>query len=166
MTKVAIIYSQYFDRSGNQRTIGGVETYLDYLAKLLDKMGMKVRLFQSADKFFEKDVPGMTVEGVPQRGINNQGLYNQAIEYLQRNYEVSHQPEVERIPQEDRARWRWIVTTPDGVFLSTDEAGEFYDVHSTTINTWCGEYNNGAQKREGFSSEKKFCSLTEAKKWQ
>lgn len=94
-------------------------------------------------------------------------LLLKAHKFLTREYQVPHQPELERIPQDDRARWRNIVHTPDGTFASFDEAGVYYDVHPTTVGGWCGAYKGEkykGSKREGFSFTKKFCSLNEVKK--
>jgi len=100
------------------------------------------------------------------------GLFNdsaekiaKALEYLTRNYTFNHLPDFDRIQQKDRARWRNIVTTPDGMFTSFEEAGKFYDVNAVTIGAWCGKYTGMNRQAEGFNSEKVLCSLEEAKKY-
>ena len=62
------------------------------------------------------------------------------------------------IEHEERARWRTIVTDPNGkTFRSLQEAAEEYCVHSTTIRDWAG-FNKGRPHlaKEGWSGEKVF----------
>ena len=47
--KVAILYYRYLDMDGNERTIGGVETYLLNLAELCRELGWKPLIFQYAN---------------------------------------------------------------------------------------------------------------------
>lgn len=83
-----------------------------------------------------------------------------AIEYLQRTYEV---PDVEdtiiHISHNDRPNWKMLVTTPDGMFPSMSHAAKFYDVHETTIRGWCLE--NSKRKKDGFSCKKMYISMNE-----
>lgn len=63
--KVAILYHHLLDRDGNERTIGGVQTYLFNLAHLCQEMGWEPLLFQYSNKPFNRLVDDMTVKGIP-----------------------------------------------------------------------------------------------------
>lgn len=63
--KAAIIYSSFFDEHGMERKIGGIETYLINLAKILMSQNIKVSIYQWAAINFTKEVDGVIVEGVP-----------------------------------------------------------------------------------------------------
>lgn len=79
MKKAAIVYSQFFNRAGTARALGGVETYLLYLGRLLIRLGYEVVLYQSADVGFEIYQDGIKVVGVPQINMSNKGLYAKAL---------------------------------------------------------------------------------------
>lgn len=63
--KVAIIYYNFFDAEGETRKIGGVETYLLYLSKIIIDRGDEPILLQPAVKYYEKKIDGLKVIGVP-----------------------------------------------------------------------------------------------------
>lgn len=92
------------------------------------------------------------------------GLFNddpdmlkKAAWYLEERHVLPEDRPVTTIPHRDRARWRNIVTTPDGVFTSFAEAGKVYRVDATTIGAWCGAYEYRMHlKREGFTYERIF----------
>lgn len=91
-------------------------------------------------------------------------LLTKAIEYLSREYLLPEDKEVVAVDQANKPRWRNVVKTPRGTFASYDEAGKVYGVHPTTIGYWCGTYSHYPHlRRDGFTSEKIFCSLNEVK---
>ncbi len=63
--RLAIIYDQFFDRDGDQRRIGGVETYLYHLACLGQKSGFDTTIFQWSNRSFIRQVGDFQVVGVP-----------------------------------------------------------------------------------------------------
>lgn len=83
MKKAAITYSQFFNRQGTARALGGVETYIYYLSKLLVKMGFEVVIYQSSDVVFEKVLEGVKVIGVKHAGCDARSLYNAALSFVE-----------------------------------------------------------------------------------
>ena len=83
MKKAAITYSQFFNRQGTARALGGVETYIYYLSKLLVKMGFEVVIYQSSDVVFKKELEGVKVVGVKHAGCNAQSLYDEALNFVE-----------------------------------------------------------------------------------
>lgn len=96
---------------------------------------------------------------------DNVNYLTKAIEYITRDYEAPVVDEtVYFIPHTDRPNWRRIVFTPDGVFSSNEAAAKHYNVHETTMMTWCGLTKNKLQfAKEGFKSEKVYMSLNDVK---
>jgi hypothetical protein len=82
-----------------------------------------------------------------------------AIEYLQRTPPnlTDIEPKAPPKPHNKRARIRYQVTTPAGVFDSYEDAGEHYKVHSCTIREWCME--GGRWKKPDFNAIKTFKGL-------
>jgi len=80
--KAAIIYSQFYDSYGNTIKIGGIETYLNNLAKLLAEMQYSVTIFQSSHLEFVKKMDNITIIGVPianlSRNRKRHALYRRA----------------------------------------------------------------------------------------
>jgi len=76
--KAAITYSKFLDRDGTSRVLGGVETYILYLGRLLIRLGFDVEVFQSANTAFETGVEGIKVIGVCHAGVNPKALYEKA----------------------------------------------------------------------------------------
>ena len=62
--KVVMIYYKFLDSTGTKRKIGGVETYLWNLAKLISKRGDEPTLLQPATSRFEKQIGDLKVIGV------------------------------------------------------------------------------------------------------
>jgi glycosyltransferase involved in cell wall biosynthesis len=62
---VAILYYNVFDAEGIDRRLGGVETYLQYLAELILERGDIPILVQPASIPFERFIGGVKVIGVP-----------------------------------------------------------------------------------------------------
>jgi glycosyltransferase involved in cell wall biosynthesis len=63
--KVAILYYNFLDSNGSERKIGGVETYLWNLAKLIFERGDEPVLLQPATRVFEKKIGHLKIIGVP-----------------------------------------------------------------------------------------------------
>jgi glycosyltransferase involved in cell wall biosynthesis len=68
-TKTAIIYFNFLDPRGLEQRIGGVETYLWNLGKLIAERGCAPLLFQAAEVPFERKVGPITVVGVVPTGV-------------------------------------------------------------------------------------------------
>ncbi len=83
--KIHILYSKFFDYEGNNFSIGGVETYLLNLSKLLIENKYNVDIYQFANFPFEKDYNGIKVHGIKV----NISKYNKAkkelLNYVQKN---------------------------------------------------------------------------------
>lgn len=59
-----------------------------------------------------------------------------AITYLQRDYTAPAPEEpTPYIPHTNRRLWRVLITTPDGVFASEQDAARHYGVHASTIRS-------------------------------
>jgi len=80
--KAAIIYNQLYDYAGVTMKIGGIETYLVNLAKLLSEMNYAVAIFQAAQCEFERRIEDISVIGVPVTGSSKRnvrtGLFKRA----------------------------------------------------------------------------------------
>ena len=63
MVTVHIIYNNFYDRQGNNLSVGGIQTYLTNLAKLILKLGYNASIYQSSDVDFVRDYFGITVYG-------------------------------------------------------------------------------------------------------
>ena len=61
--KVALIYNQFYSSDGNNLMIGGIETYIRYLSKLMIKLDHTPIVYQKADKDFAKYYCGFKVQG-------------------------------------------------------------------------------------------------------
>ena len=93
---------------------------------------------------------------------DNKDLLDSAKAYLDNNFVV---PDVNDslgyIDRDDRASWKMLVKTPDGMFPSLQHAGDYYKVYHTTVRGWCLE--GSKYRRNGFSCVKMFISLNEMK---
>jgi glycosyltransferase involved in cell wall biosynthesis len=63
--KAAIIYNQFYDSYGNTIKVGGAETYLTNLAKLLSEMTYSVTIFQTSHLEFKRKMDNISIIGVP-----------------------------------------------------------------------------------------------------
>lgn len=63
--KVAILYYNFLDRRGVERSIGGVQTYIWHLSRLLIERGDEPIVVQLADEAFERQVDHLKIIGVP-----------------------------------------------------------------------------------------------------
>lgn len=79
MNVVDIFYVRYFTEDGSKLAIGGVETYITQLSRLIYGLGCKVRIFQYADYDFEKELDYATVYGyADKKRKNKKYLFNKA----------------------------------------------------------------------------------------
>jgi len=62
--KVAILYSTFFDPSGKERKIGGIETYLLNLAGVCQELGITPTIYQWSRISFSKTIDGIDVVGI------------------------------------------------------------------------------------------------------
>ena len=91
--KVAILYYNFLDSSRTERRIGGVETYLWNLAKLITERGDEPVLLQQAATKFEKYVGDLKVIGVQRnqrrlRGNTRKDLYECALSLIDINKDI------------------------------------------------------------------------------
>ena len=63
--RVHIIFDFFLVKDGSRKSIGGVETYITNLSRVILNMGHAVSVYQVADHAFEKEVDGVQVYGVP-----------------------------------------------------------------------------------------------------
>lgn len=88
---------------------------------------------------------------------DNPEVMRKAADYVESDFELPEDKECSTIPHSERARWRNIVTTPDGVFSSFEEAGRYYGVHSTTVGYWCGAYSTKMHlRKDGYEYRRVF----------
>ncbi len=85
---IHIIYPNYFTRDGKSLSIGGIQTYITNLSRLLTARGYGVFVYQRADLNFEKQYNGTTVIG--RRYVGNEAklsryLYSCAKENIRRD---------------------------------------------------------------------------------
>lgn len=64
MNKVFILHSKFFDYNGEKFSIGGVETYIYNLSKLLMKNNYEVTIYQFANENFEKKYQDINIKGI------------------------------------------------------------------------------------------------------
>lgn len=64
MKKVYIIYRSFFDMQGEQYMVGGIQTYIRQLAKLIEKKGYIAIIVQFAECNFKKEYNGIEVLGI------------------------------------------------------------------------------------------------------
>ncbi len=81
------------------------------------------------------------------------------IDYLSQTFVLPEDVPVCPKNQEDKRRWRSIVSTPRGTFSSFECAAKAFNVGNTTVLRWCSDSG-----REGFTAIKEFASLNEARK--
>jgi len=94
---------------------------------------------------------------------DNKELVKSALAYLDREYNVPEAKDsLGYIDRDDRASWKMLVTTPDGIFPSFQHAAAHYKVYHTTIRGW--SLDTSKYRQEGFSCVKMFISLNEMKK--
>lgn len=88
---------------------------------------------------------------------DNPDVLRKAAEYVETSFDLPEDVPIQSKPHADRARWRNVVKTPAGEFDSFTQAGQYYNVDTTTIGAWCGAYEYRLHlQREGFTYEKVF----------
>ncbi len=84
--KVVITYSWILEPDGEQRTLGGVQTYVLQLGELIRDMGWEPLILQGASKPFTHELDGLPIEGVPIAGLKSkqfkQRLYEEAMKRI------------------------------------------------------------------------------------
>lgn len=79
MNIVDIFYVRYFTEDGSKLAIGGVETYITMLSRLICSLGCKVRIFQYSNSDFEKHLDYATVYGCADKKQKDKAfLFNKA----------------------------------------------------------------------------------------
>jgi len=91
--KVAILYSNFLDSEGTKQKIGGIETYLWNLAKLIVERGDEPVLFQPASSEFERQIDHIKVFGVERnrkrlRRNTCKDLYERAMSYIDKKQDL------------------------------------------------------------------------------
>lgn len=66
--RIGIIYHRFLDENGNERLIGGIQTYIYNLALLCVENNWTPMIFQLSNDEFRKNISGITVIGVKQQG--------------------------------------------------------------------------------------------------
>ena len=88
MSSTAIVYPNFFDPNGSERKLGGVETYLWQLSRLISDRGGEPVLFQAAERSFRRQLEHLAIEGiVPSRRLGRttlqRDLYERAVDHVQ-----------------------------------------------------------------------------------
>lgn len=91
--KVAILYYNFLNSTGTEKTIGGIQTYLWQLAKLILERGDEPVLFQPAETNFEVQVDQLKVIGVQQnkrylRRNTRKDLFERAMSMIDSSQEL------------------------------------------------------------------------------
>ncbi|MDQ7782628.1 MAG: glycosyltransferase family 4 protein [Desulfomonilaceae bacterium] len=85
--KVGIIYNKFLDATGQERTIGGIQTYLWHLAALINELGAEPLIFQCASVPFERKIGPLVVVGVATANTVwsnfRRDLYNAAVSRIE-----------------------------------------------------------------------------------
>ncbi|MFX3660618.1 MAG: glycosyltransferase family 4 protein [Ectobacillus sp.] len=67
MRKVFILYENFYTPDGKKMSIGGIQTYIKLLIKVINKMNLTPVVYQYANQNFEKNFNGVNVYGVKMR---------------------------------------------------------------------------------------------------
>ena len=78
MATARIIYSRYFDELGEEKKIGGIESYIFNLIPVYRQMGYDVVIYQTASKEFTKEADGALVKGMVCKRNNTKYLVRAA----------------------------------------------------------------------------------------
>lgn len=85
--KVGIIYNRFLDLRGQERHIGGIQTYLWHLAGLIAELGAEPLVFQCSSVPFERQIGPLVVVGVvPSRAFWSdfrRDLFNAAVSRIE-----------------------------------------------------------------------------------
>ncbi len=81
-----IIYVRYLKEDGSGMSIGGIETYISQLVKLISDLGYKSRIFQfSNNDFLKYDAIGTEIHGIYSKGRKLKHLYDSVFKSRQQN---------------------------------------------------------------------------------
>ena len=88
--KVALLYHQYLDKTGETETIGGIQTYIYYLSELIKKMGHNPLIIQFSENNFESKHNGATVLGYKPRNNRNKNneIYKFSLSKIDKNKDL------------------------------------------------------------------------------
>lgn len=79
LMKAFLVYPIYFATDGSHRTIGGIQTYITVLAKLLASEGITPLVIQVGNMPFELDDHGLTVIGCTVGGVHSDSNLAQSL---------------------------------------------------------------------------------------
>ena len=82
LPKIYIINKQYLDTVGEQRSIGGVETYIYNLCRVMIDKGIEPEVYQTSSMSFDKKHEGVLVHGIP---VHPKGLVKAALSHIPQN---------------------------------------------------------------------------------
>lgn len=88
MRHAYIIYSQFFDRSGEKIQIGGIETYIYNLCKVLFSENLTPIIYQFADKDFFKEYCGIKVAGVKVNSRRYKKNSKLVVKKIEENFDI------------------------------------------------------------------------------
>lgn len=89
--KVYILYSNFYSRDGKQITIGGIQTYILNLCKVVKEIGKKPIIMQLANKPFEtiyKDIPVIGVFNSSTPKNKKKALFNKCLEMYDKEKDI------------------------------------------------------------------------------
>ena len=82
--KLFLLYRQFFDKEGESRKIGGIETYIEALGRLLLRIGIEPIICQYGNKYFETSWEGVKVLGFPVDKTNNFDNHKQLYSFVEK----------------------------------------------------------------------------------
>lgn len=83
MPVVNILFSYYYDKEGKKPQIGGIQTYILRLSELCEKLGFETRIYQYAEKSFERKLSSLiTLIGVE---VGEENKNTKLYEYVLKN---------------------------------------------------------------------------------
>jgi len=84
--KCIIIYYRFYNEIDNGIVIGGIETYIHSLSKVLLNMSYSVNLIQASSKAFRKEYNGINIIGVPVKHMSIQRQKRELYSESLKNY--------------------------------------------------------------------------------
>ena len=87
--KINMLYRQFYDQTGTELMIGGVETYITNLIRLFIEKGHTVIVYQFASRPFENNYMGATVIGVCPRNKLERMYKNRIRAMVRESYKYS-----------------------------------------------------------------------------
>lgn len=80
MNTIHIIYHQFYDKQGKEIQIGGVETYIANLARVLVSEKKKVIIYQAAKNNFAREVEGFKIVGI---SVGDRKIFQKIVQYVE-----------------------------------------------------------------------------------